>query len=97
VGLHDHHGAALRARFRDSGLQLALGDELQVRVDGQLERGSRWGLLVARVGGSERVALEQDLARAARDEAVLRGLDAASPALSSPTKPSRCAARSRFG
>ena len=67
VRVHDDGGAALRAVLDDAGVQLALGDVLQVLVDGQLDgrSGGRRPLEAAeRV--APRVGLDEHRARLPR-------------------------------
>ncbi len=75
--IHHDRGTSLRAGLVDAGLQLALGDVLQVLVDGQLEVGARGR---RPLDPAECVALGVGLnehrARVSFDQIVIRRLDA---------------------
>ena len=81
VRVHDDRGAARRVVRQHAGVQLALGDVLQVLVDRQLER--RSGGRQARDARAERVlprvGLNQHRAGLAANLRVVRRLDAAQP------------------
>src|SRR3954451_9960459 len=75
--LHDDGRAARRLVFLDADPELAVGDELQVLVDRQLEAGAggREVLLARRHRLSPAVALQEDLSFLAADLVVERGFE----------------------
>jgi hypothetical protein len=80
VGIQNHGRSRRGAARLHAGAQLALGDVLEVLIDGQLERraGGRWPLDPAE-GMPARIGLNQDGARLAADERVVRAFDPAEP------------------
>ena len=79
VRIHDDGGAAGGAVLFDAGAQLALGDELEVLIDGQLEgrAGGGRALDLAEDALLPRVRLHEQLALPAAHLGVVRRLEAA--------------------